>query len=236
MSTYHNRSAIRASEVLLTGKLGYTLCLAAFLSVSLAQASTITYELNVDGCSGAGCGNGPFGWVKLDDTGTLGTVTVTVTLADHEVFAGGGAGDALAFNIKSTASSGLAITPLDTTNFELGPAPDHTSAFGTFTNSVTCKTCQGGQAGNSAGPLVFTVTSSTPGVSLTDFVTNNKNYYFSSDIAVLSPTGTRTGVVATAGPGTTGSVPTVPEPTTILLSLGGFGLVGLARARKFLSF
>src|SRR3569623_519610 len=219
----------------MTGKIRYVIYLAAFLSVSLAQASTITYALNADGCSGSGCGNGPFGWVKLDDTGTPGAVTVTVTLADDEVFSGGGAGDALAFNIKSTANSGLVITPVDTTNFELGPAPDHTSAFGTFTNSVTCKTCQGGQVGNSSGPLVFTVTSSTPGVSLSDFIVNDKNFYFSSDIALLSLNGTRTGVVATAGPGSSGSVPEVPEPTTTLLLIGGFGLAALAKGRKFLS-
>lgn len=217
----------------MTGKIGYVICLAALLSVSVAQASTISYALDVNGCS-AGCGTPPFGSIKLDDGGGGGTVTVSVTLADQEVFAGGGAGDALAFNLKSSATPGLVITLQDPTNFQVGSA-DHTSAFGDFSYSVVCKTCSGGKATNPPGPLVFTVTS-TPGISLTDFTLNSKNYYFSSDIAALLPGGTNTGNVGGDGLSTTAAGPgPTPEPATILLSLAGFGLTGLAKARKFLN-
>ena len=210
-------------------KASLLVCLAGFLSVSLAQASTITYTLDINGCSGGGgCGAPPYGTVLLDDGGNSGTVTVTLTLASGIVFAGTGAGDAIEFNLPDPHASGLVITPLDTVHFELGPAPDTASTFGTFTNSISCKTCQGGQAGNAPGPLVFTVTS-TNGISLSDFGHNSGGYYFSSDIAALLPGGTKTGNVAADGP----DVVATPEPATILLTLAGFGLVGLTKVRKF---
>jgi hypothetical protein len=211
-------------------KVGLVVCLAGFLSVSLAQASTITYTLNLDGCSGGGCGAPPYGTVLLDDGGNSGTVTVTLTLASGIVFAGTGAGDALEFNLSDPDAAGLVITPANTTDYKLGPAPDTASTFGTFTNSITCKTCQGGQSGNPPGPLVFTVTSDD-GISLSDFGHNDGGYYFAADIAALLPGGTKTGNVAADGP----DVTSLPEPASILLTLGGFGLVGLARAKKFLN-
>jgi hypothetical protein len=209
-------------------KVGLFVCLAGFLSVSLAQASTITYTLHLDGCSGGGCGAPPYGSVLLDDSGNSGTVTLTLTLAPNIVFAGTGAGDALEFNLSDPHAAGLVITPADTTNFDLGPAPDSASTFGSFTNSVTCTTCSGGNSGNPPGPLVFAVTS-TAGVGLTDFVANSGGYFFASDIAALLPGGTKTGNVAADGP----DVVATPEPAAILLTLGGFGLLGLVKARKF---
>ncbi|HEU5020333.1 MAG TPA: PEP-CTERM sorting domain-containing protein [Bryobacteraceae bacterium] len=208
-------------------KAGLLVCLAGFLSVSLAQASTITYTLTLDGCSGGGCGAPPYGTVLLDDGGNSGTVSVTLTLTSGIVFAGTGAGDALEFNLSDPNAAGLVITPADTTNYGLGPAPDTASAFGSFTNSIACITCSGGNSGNPPGPLVFTVTS-TNGISLSDFTQNSGGHYFASDIAALLPGGTKTGNVAADGPG----VPGVPEPATILLTLGGFGLAGLIKARK----
>jgi hypothetical protein len=207
----------------------YLICLAGFLSVSLAQASTITYTLHLDGCS-AGCGAPPYGTVLLDDGGNSGTVTVTLTLASGIVFAGTGAGDALEFNLSDPHAAGLVITPADTTNYGLGPAPDTASTFGSFTNSIACTTCSGGNSGNPPGPLVFTVTSNA-GISLSDFGANHGGYYFASDIAALLPGGTKTGNVAADGP----DVVSLPEPASILLTLGGFGLAGLARAKKFLN-
>lgn len=213
------------------GKVGLLVCLAGVLSVSVGQASTISYTLHIDGCSGGGCGAPPYGSVLLDDGGNSGTVTVTLTLGQNIVFAGTGAGDALEFNLSDPSADGLTITPTDTTNFDLGPAPDNASTFGSFTNSITCTTCSGGNSGNPPGPLVFTVTS-TDGVSLSDFVANSGGYFFASDIAALLPGGTKTGNVAADGPDL---IPT-PEPATLLLTLGGFSLLGLARARKTLTF
>ncbi|HVV45486.1 MAG TPA: hypothetical protein VHC72_09775 [Bryobacteraceae bacterium] len=166
----------------------------------------------------------------LDDGGNSGTVTVTLTLAPNIVIAGTRAGDALEFNLSNPSAAGLAITPADTTDFGLGPAPDTASTFGSFTNSVTCTTCSGGNSANPPGPLIFTVTS-RGGISLTDFVANSGGYYFASDIAALLPGGTKTGNVAANAP----DVTEVPEPGSILLTLGDFGLAGLAKARKFLN-
>jgi hypothetical protein len=176
-----------------------------------AQASVLNFTLNQDGCTGT-CGTGPFGNITLTDNGS-GGVTVLLTLAAGMRFAGGGAGDALEFN---------AIGPIsninNTTDFAVGPAPNTASVFGTFLESIVCTTCQGGQAGNSPGPLSFTVGN----VNVNSFVANAGGYFFASDIVGNNG---NTGNVAAKGPSSS-----VPEP--ISLSLVGGGLLALGLFRK----
>ena len=76
----------------------------ALLAIAPAmKATTITYTLTQDGCTG-GCGTGPFGTIQLTDSGAGSTiVAVLVTLAPGERFAGTGAGDALEFNVAGSA-------------------------------------------------------------------------------------------------------------------------------------
>ena len=92
--------------------------IAAFTAIP-ASASTLTFVLNQDGCTGT-CGIAPFGTVTLTDNGTgaLAFVTVTETMGANERFAGTGAGDALEFNLVGPISISN-ITP----NFVIGPAP-----------------------------------------------------------------------------------------------------------------
>jgi len=181
-----------------------------------AHASTV-FTLTVNGCSGTGgCGTGPYGTITLDQT-TSTLVTVTEVLAANERFAGSGAGDALEFNVAGP----ITIANI-TSGFAIGPAPDSASTFGTFFASVSCTTaCQGGQSGNSPGPLSFTVTSAT-GVTIADFIANSGGYYFASDIVGANG---NTGNVAANTFVNQLPPPSTPEPFSA--SLVGAGIAGL---------
>ncbi|MEO8050377.1 MAG: PEP-CTERM sorting domain-containing protein [Acidobacteriota bacterium] len=193
----------------------------AALAVTLAvapqsQASTI-FSLNQDACTGT-CGTGPFGTVTLTEfgSGASATVGVNVTLAANERFAGTGAGDALEFNVIGAVN----ITGI-TANFGIGPSPDTASAFGTFLHSVECTTCQGGNAGNPAGPLNFTVGSAT-GVTIASFIVNSGGYFFAADIVGNNGN--------TGNVGANGSTTVVPEPVS--MGLVGSGLISIFFLRR----
>lgn len=197
-------------------KTGSLRALSALITLSLlgaappAKATTIT--LSTDGCTGT-CGTGPFGTVQLIQT-TASLVTVTVTLAANERFAGTGAGEALAFNVL-----GPAITIADiTAGFGIGPAPASASTFGSFLQSVSCTLCKGGQAGNPAGPLSFTVTRAS-GATIANFTANAKGYLFAADI-----------VGNNGNTGNVGAPGTIPEPVTMSLMAGGLLMIALRRA------
>ena len=197
-----------------------------------AKADTIgtvaTFSLTADGCSG-GCGAGPYGTITLTQSAT-GVVTVNETLASGVAFVGTGAGVSLEFNLTGSP----AVTIGNITNPFFSNGPDTASTFGNFNYSVTCwnksaKTgCGPGGSNPNPGPLSFTVTNGT-GVNVSDFVANSGGYFFSSD--VLGVTG-NTGNVAAKG-GTT-TIPTVPEPSSLLLfGTGVLSAAGLIRRKLF---
>jgi hypothetical protein len=186
-------------------------------------AATLSFLVNQDACTGT-CGAAPFGTVTLTDNGTGSSafVSVNLVLSANERFAGGGAGDALEFNVTGPVT----ITSI-TSGFGIGPSPDTASAFGTFLHSVTCTACQGGQAGNPAGPLNFNVGSAT-GVTVTSFIANTGGYFFAADIVGNNG---NTGNVAARGP-----VSGVPEPSSqLLITSSGLLLAGFGLLRKRIS-
>lgn len=189
--------------------------IAALLTVISAQANTLTFTLGQTACS-VTCGAAPYGTITLVDNGTGASAFVSVneTLGAHEEFARTGAGDALEFSVLGA----IAIGDI-TSGFDIGPAPDSASSFGSFLASVTCTVCKGGQTTNPPGPLSFTV-SSENGVTTDSFIANAKKFFFTSDI--VGTTGNTGNVAAMLGLGP--DAPAAPEPGTMLLTLSGLAL------------
>jgi len=201
------------------------LLLLAVLLVGIAPvaiADTITYQLTVDNCTG-GCNPNPgtsMGTVTLTDT--AGGVLVTISLVSPLKFVNTGLQETIDFNLTGI-SSGVSATGFSNTNFSLlsGTAgSNHFDGLGNFAYAVTLNTAQGA-GGAQASPLSFTV--SATGLTAASFGANANGFVFGVD--VYNPTRNTTGPI-----GTSGGVPTVPEPSS--MALLGSGLMGLAGAIK----
>lgn len=134
--------------------------------VPIANATTITYDLTVNGCS-SGCGSGPYGSIPLNELSPT-MVSVTETLAPNEIFAVSGAGAALGYTLDAagtTTISGLS------TGFTSGGSVTF-SGLGSFGNTVVCSDCGNGTSPPQySGPVTFTLTN-TSGLTISDFVAN----------------------------------------------------------------
>ena len=191
--------------------------LGVFTLASTARASSITYTLTEDGCSG-GCGTAPYGTVTLTTDPILAnTVDVSETLFNGDELLSTGSHDALTFN---TDVSPITITDLTTGYTESGTG---NPPFGKFDFGIACTGCGPGASKPVGDTLSFDVTGPT-GFSISDFVANGGGTFFASDI--IGTTG-KTGAVGAD------QASAVPEPrqTLLLFALMLVGFVAMRRSK-----
>jgi hypothetical protein len=193
--------------------------LGVFTLAATARASSITYTLTQDGCSG-GCGTAPFGTITLtDDTTLANTVDVSETLISGDKLLTTGNHNALTFDTDVTP---ITVTDL-TSGYSFKDSASNNPPFGSFDFGITCSGCGPGASNPVGGTLAFDVTGPV-GFSISDFVANSKGDFFASDI--IGTTG-NTGAVAALG---TSAVPE-PSQTFLLLGLMLVGFVAMRRSK-----
>jgi hypothetical protein len=187
-----------------------------------AMASTITYNLTVDHCTG-GCNPGApgtsMGTVSLNDFNGTGDVLVTVSLVSPLMFVNTGLQNTIDFNLGSIGS-GVTATSFSQPHFSLasGTADSyHFDGFGDFQYSIIMDTAQGA-GGSEPSPLTFHILAT--GLTVGSFTTNVDGYHFGVD--VYNPTLNSTGPIADGGTILT------PEPSSLMTM--GFGLLLLSLA------
>ena len=196
--------------------------LASFGAPAQALPTTLTFDLTCGiGAVAQPCNTGPYGTIVLTNGADGKSVTVTETLLNGNVYAGTGAGDALAFNVDKTVTLSN-IQPAGT--FVVDSTPKGVP-YGTFGYAID-------YIGNGTSPPTFAsfsfTTSDNSTLTVQDFIKNAAGYFFASDIGVRQSNGSFvTGnVAADSDP----PPPSVPEPMT--LSLLGAGLLGLGVVRR----
>jgi hypothetical protein len=210
------------------------------LAVSVAPASAdVVYTLAKGGSAFPTPGN--YGTITLHQvgTGTSAYVQVTVQLKNGAHFQGGGAGYAIAWNLKNnptlhdvnSSKKGVTIETANTPNSSNFAVQNYTSGqqykAAPFTSSYTnfmyaIDYTKSGSTGSDT-KLVFDVYNKNVGVQISDFIPNSGGYMFAVDIwDDINNCGV-----------TTGNVAAIPEPGTSLLLLAGLiGVPLLYRRRK----
>lgn len=185
-----------------------------------AVPTALTYNLT---CTDTTHCNGPsWGTITLTNNANGHEVDVGVNLLGGAVFAGTGAGDAIAFNVGKAVTL-TNIQPAGT--FVVDASPKGVP-FGNFQYGID-------YTGSGTSPPTFTSFSfsTNDGTTLTvqDFVANAAGFFFVSDIGIPKVGGGfNTQNVASNGT----NPPPIPEPLSISLLGAGLAAVGTLKRRR----
>lgn len=200
-----------------------------FFTAGAAQATTITFNLTSDHCTG-GCltGQTSGGTITVSDSGGANTLTFTVSLLNGNEFINTGFDATFAFNLtgdptitySGVPANWIVAGPSSPSLIE-GAGSLHMNGTGFFEYGLLWGT-QGGGNGT-PGPLTFTITGA--GLTLASLEQNAFGQFFAVDI--LSGTTGFTGIVDASA-----AVTTVPDGGSTLTLLGSVLLcVGILRRK-----
>jgi hypothetical protein len=199
------------------------------LAAPHARADVLTYPLTTCQIS-KGCGSSTsFGTVTVSSLSSN-EVSVTLTLGSNDVFAFGGAGQPLLFNVANDPAISVSNLTSNLTNtFAFYNAP-MTMADGTgkWDYFISCSSCGTGTSMSTTGPggapvsLSFDVM--LTGITPESFTQSTKGFTFASDIGIPNGSG---GFMT----GDVGATTPLPLPPSIIL-LGSAVLAGAALMRR----
>jgi hypothetical protein len=204
--------------------------LAAAFTCPPARATSLSFDLTRSFQGGHQCtGCGPFGTVTVSSLGTD-EVQITLTLEPGEVFAFGGAGFPLLFDISGNPQiTGFQVVTQpknapSPNGFTFSQAPPVIMADGTGTwnDAVSCSSCGGGTSSLISGTLSIDLTAASA-ISPFSFMQNATGLYFASDLGVPAGSGFNTGDVGAT------TITPVPLPAALLFLSSGLAVLGLRR-------
>lgn len=201
----------------------------ALLAVPHARADVLTFDLTTCQVNG-GCGSSTlYGTVTVSSISST-EVSVDLTLASGDVFAFGGAGQPLLFNVLNDPSISVTNLTSNLSNTFAFNNKSMTMADGTgkWDYFISCSSCGSGTSMSTTGPsgspvsLSFDV-SLAGGITPESFSQSTKGFTFATDVGIPNGSGGfMTGDVATTTP--------VPLPPSVVLL--GSALLGLALMQR----
>ena len=216
--------------------LAMTVCAVA-LMVTPAGATSLSFEFNVDHCTGT-CGGGPYGTIDVSQFAD-GDVLLDMTLDPDTIgFVGTGFPGTLGFNLVDDPA--IAVTfdspasGWDLLNLNGIAGSYHFDGFGNFEYVLVCDVCQGGSNPQNVELKFHVLATGLTPESFLELSTGNTKSYFVAD---LMGSNENTGPIGTGFcdencGGNVGQQAAVPEPASLLLLGSGLAFAGRTVRRR----